>query len=99
MLFLLYKALSEQSLKKHVPLVTTWEFGDFDKTLHKVTGQAPVGLTRGWTEQSETESKQSLLLLFSVLLGSLLVHPIYSVFGNIYNVGHFDILMTTLTST
>lgn len=61
MLFLLYKGLSEQSLKKHVPLVTIWEFGDFTKTLHKVTGQAPVRLTRGWTEQSEMELRLSLL--------------------------------------
>lgn len=59
----------------HVPLVTIWEFGDFDKTLHKVTGKAPVGLTRGWTEQPEMESRLSLLLLFSVLLGSPLVFP------------------------
>lgn len=59
MLFLLYKALGEKSLKKHVPLVTTWEFRDFDKTLHKVTGQAPVGLTCGWTEQLERELRLS----------------------------------------
>lgn len=51
-----------------------------------VTEQAPVGLTCGWTEQSETQSRLNSVLLFSALLCFLHLHQICQIIQGSLNV-------------